>query len=559
MVFTLRRRFILFVTLPVALVLLGVGWVSFMYARSAILEQWSTSAMLRLGQTAHEIEMRLDEMREYMDQVVEMESLPHAESAQRFIEDKLSRRRGVVSVDVETVASQDADAGKTRTAGERPVVSSMDTTGKFLSIAKNFGGADGKPEKRIVVKVSLDSFMKLHGLLGSGPWKGSYACLVAEDGTYLAHSLPAMYGPAGLGESGNPLEKRVLKEMKRRDSGTIFGEGRPPEWVAGFYRVRGTDWFLVLFSPGSVVLEPILSFRTNYGIASLLTVLFIILLIRATARPVARSIAEIAGAAEEVEKGNYSVQVPEGGRDEIGQLKRRFNEMVRGLQQRELIERTFGRYVDRKIAQDLMTRPDALRLGGERHRVTIMICDLRGFTPLAEKLEPEAVIRILNRYLARIIAVIEAHRGIIVDFYGDSVLVFFDGMREDLGERAADAVKCALDMQRELNSLSMDNEREGLPPLSMGIGIHTGDVVVGNIGSETRAKYGIVGSAVNETDRIQAFADGGMIIVSEQTFGMLADRLVTGERREARLKGLDGARDLYPVIGIDGHRLGEEP
>jgi len=556
MVFSLRRRFILFVTLPVAIVLLGVGWVSYLYARSALLEQWSAAAILRLRQTAHEIEMRLDEMREHVHQVAEMDSVPGGEAAQRFLVEKLSRQVGVVSTNLETVRSPTGGAGTSPTA-ENGMVTSLDSTGSFLTIAEEFGGVDGKPTKRIAVTVALDSFMMLQGLLGSGPWEGSYACLVTQDGKYLAHSLPAMHGMKMLGETGSPLERQVLRDLKREKSGTILGEGHPPEWVAGFYRVGGTDWNLVLFSPGRAILDPILRFRTNYGIASLATVVLIILLIWATARPVALSVAEISQAAEQVEEGNYSVQVSEDRHDEIGQLKRRFNEMVRGLQQRDLIERTFGRYVDRAIAQELLTRPDALRLGGEKHRVTIMICDLRGFTPLAEKLDPEAVIRILNRYLARMISVIELHRGIIVDFYGDSVLVFFDGVRGDVQERAADAARCAIHMQRELKSLSEDNEREGLPALHMGIGIHTGDVVVGNIGSETRAKYGIVGSAVNETDRIQGFAEGGAIIISEQTFGILGSRVVTGKPIQASLKGLDGERGLYPVIEIDGQGLRE--
>jgi len=554
MVFSLRRRFILFITLPVALVLLGVGWISFMYARSALLEQWSASVLLKLEKTAHQVHMSLDEKRELVDLIAELARVPNSETAQRFFVQKLSLQPGVASVTIENVSSEGTEPKDAPITGGHTNFS-LDSARRFLTLARDFGGSEGHPMRRVVVMVSLDSFMK--GLLDSGPWEGSYACLVDKDGNYLAHSLPAMYGPVALGDSGNPLERQVLAEIKRKESGTILGKGHPPEWVAGFYRVAHTDWYLVLFSPGRVVLEPILAFRLNYLIASLATVIFIVFLIRATARPVALSIAEISGAAEEVERGNYSVQVPEDRRDEIGQLKRRFNKMVRGLQQRDLIERTFGRYVDRAIAQELLTRPDALRLGGEKHRVTIMICDLRGFTPLAEKLDPEAVIRILNRYLARMISIIEQHRGIIVDFYGDSVLVFFDGVRGDVQERAADAVRCAIHMQRELKSLSEDNEREGLPALHMGIGIHTGDVVVGNIGSETRAKYGIVGSAVNETDRIQGFADGGAIIISEQTFGILGSRVVTGKPIQASLKGLDGERGLHPVIEIDGQGLRE--
>jgi adenylate cyclase len=242
--------------------------------------------------------------------------------------------------------------------------------------------------------------------------------------------------------------------------------------------------------------------------------------------------------------------VPEDRSDEIGELKRRFNQMIAGLKHRELIERTFGRYVDKAIAKELMNSPAAHKLGGHKQIVTVLMADLRGFTGTAEKLPSEEVIKLLNRYLGSMIAVIERHRGIIVDFYGDSVLVFFNGFQASVSERAYDAVKCGLEMHRELEQVSLENEKEGLPRLEMGVGVHTGEVVVGNIGSETRAKYGIVGSAVNETDRIQAEAQGGVTMISEQTYALVANRITVGAKCQACLKGLEGERDLYQVESL---------
>jgi class 3 adenylate cyclase len=277
----------------------------------------------------------------------------------------------------------------------------------------------------------------------------------------------------------------------------------------------------------------------------------IALLIRASTRPVARSIGEISEAAEKVEAGDYAAEVPEDRSDEIGQLKRRFNQMVEGLKQREIIEHTFGRYVDRGIARELMSKPEALRLGGEKHVVTILMSDLRGFTPIAEKLKPEDVIKVVNRHFSRMIAVVEKHRGIIVDFYGDGMLAFFNALSADISSRAADAVGAALEMQREVKAVSKENEEEGLPALSMGVGIHTGEVVVGNIGSESRASYGIVGSAVNETQRIQSSAEGGVVVISDQTYRQIADRIVVSRTFQAQLKGLEGERNLYEVESIE--------
>jgi class 3 adenylate cyclase len=141
-----------------------------------------------------------------------------------------------------------------------------------------------------------------------------------------------------------------------------------------------------------------------------------------------------------------------------------------------------------------------------------------------------------------------------VDFYGDSVLVFFNGLDTRLSERASEAVRCAVEMQRQLSVVSQENQQEGLPSLQMGVGIHTGEVIVGNIGSESRVKYGIVGSAVNETDRIQSTAGGGAIMISEQTYSLVADSVDVGPKCQACLKGLDGVRDLYEVRAVDGER-----
>ena len=113
-------------------------------------------------------------------------------------------------------------------------------------------------------------------------------------------------------------------------------------------------------------------------------------------------------------------------RDEIGQLTLSFNDMIAGLKERDFISNTFGRYVDQDIARELLSRPEASRMGGVKREVVILFADIRGFTPLAETLSPEATLQLVNRHFARMIEVIQTHRGIIVDFLGDAILAFFD-------------------------------------------------------------------------------------------------------------------------------------
>ncbi len=602
MFFTLQRRFLILLLLPVTIVLLVAGVGSFFYARSYLLDQWTTAALLRLEKSAHQIEMRLERKREFMRLIAASEMMPERIAIQAYLARQLCAQPGVKSVEIVDFRPEKAGAGlegnglsphlpssvpkigrmvmrmgphmaadgqwpmhgmdnpghmhNTRLIPDHPVSVTLDESRNYLSLVADFGGSNDAPAKRLLVTVEFNSFMK--GILEAGESEHSYACLIRSDGTYLAHTMPLMSYATKMGESGDPLKKRVLAEIGKNRSGSLSWKGHPPHWVAGFHEVPTTDWYLVLFSRGEAVLAPIVRFRSHYMLAGMASLIFIGLLIRWNTRPVARSIARISEALAEVEKGDYSIKAPQNRSDELGQLARGFNRMAEGLRQRELIEETFGRYVDKAIAEELMSRPDALNLGGEKHTVTIMMSDLRGFTQASEKLSPETIIKLLNRHFAAMIEIIERHRGIIVDFFGDSVLAFFDGLDKDRGMRAAHAITCAVEMHKAHHRFTLDNIREELPALAMGIGIHTGEVIVGNIGSEKRAKYGIVGSAVNETDRIQSFAEGGAIIVSEQTYELVADRLVVVPKGQVSLKGLDAPRDLYEVKSIGGQtHLGE--
>ena len=258
------------------------------------------------------------------------------------------------------------------------------------------------------------------------------------------------------------------------------------------------------------------------------------------------SIRVISNAAERVADGTYGDPLPVKTQDEIGHLIESFNIMVKGLKERDFISNTFGRYVDQEIARELMSRPEATRLGGEKRAVAILMSDLRDFTPLSETLSPDVTISMLNRYFSRMIDTIQKHRGIIVDFFGDALLIFFDPMEGSVKSSIHKAILCALEMQRNMEIFNAENRSEGLPELKMGIGVNAGEVVVGNIGSEARAKYGIVGSSVNVTQRIQSHAKGGEVVVSESVHKAM-DNLVIKKAFNARLKGIEEPVSLYVV------------
>ena len=164
----------------------------------------------------------------------------------------------------------------------------------------------------------------------------------------------------------------------------------------------------------------------------------------------------------------------------------------------------------------LLASPEKLQLGGEKRQVTILMSDLRGFTSVAERLAPEQVVTIINRYLGTMVDVILQYQGTINEFIGDAILVLF-GAPICLEDHAQRAVACAMAMQLAMASVNAQNRDEGLPEVEMGIGMHTGEVVVGNIGSHKRTKYGVVGSPVNLTSRIESYTIGGQVLISETT------------------------------------------
>lgn len=218
----------------------------------------------------------------------------------------------------------------------------------------------------------------------------------------------------------------------------------------------------------------------------------------------------------------------------------------------QLIRQVFGRYLSNEIVMNLLENPEGLKLGGDRRKITILTSDLRGFTALAERLQPEDVIHILNLYLGQMSEVINQYQGTIDEFMGDGILVLF-GAPTARSDDALRAVACACAMQLAMGAVNAQLQSRGLSPLAMGIGIHTGDVVVGNIGSEQRTKYGIVGSPVNLTYRIESYTQGGQILISEDTLQEAGSSVKITRQKQVQPKGIQQPIVVYEVYGVSGY------
>jgi len=211
---------------------------------------------------------------------------------------------------------------------------------------------------------------------------------------------------------------------------------------------------------------------------------------------------------------------------------------------------TFGRYVSPQILEHILAHPESVQLGGERRDLTVLFSDIRGFTTISEASEPEAVVDMLNEYLTRMVEILLEHGGTLDKFIGDAVMGFWNAPATD-PDHPRHAVECAIAMIEETARIRSKWEANGKPALRIGIGINTGDAVVGNIGAEKVFGYTVIGDAVNLASRLEGKNKdyGTEIIVSEFTKSRIDDGFEMVYLDEVKVKGKERAVRIYEVKG----------
>ena len=235
------------------------------------------------------------------------------------------------------------------------------------------------------------------------------------------------------------------------------------------------------------------------------------------------------------------------------ELERRVDErtaeLLKSYQEGAFCRETFGAYLSDEIASEILASPEGVKLGGEIREMTVLVSDLRGFTSTTESMEPPQIVKIINRYLEKMIDIIMRHEGTINAFTGDGILVFFGAPRLTK-DHALRASACALEMQEAMKEFNEENLRLGLPQIEMGIGISCGPLVVGNIGSERRKEYGAVGSAINTAFRLEEKARPAEILATQAVKDRVGEKVQTGASWKDNLKGI-GNTVIYRMTGIN--------
>jgi class 3 adenylate cyclase/HAMP domain-containing protein len=268
---------------------------------------------------------------------------------------------------------------------------------------------------------------------------------------------------------------------------------------------------------------------------------------------ISRPISRLRDGVQQMGEGDLAVAVPVRGVREVAELATSFNHLGEQLTdyiaKRDFIRDTFGRYVTQEVVNRLLASKEALEMGGEAREVSLIMSDLRGFTAIIRDMDPEPVITFLNRYLSKMIEILLDNQAVIDEILGDGILAFF-GAPDPLDDHPVRAVACALQMQAAMDEINTANQADGLPILAMGIGVNTGTVVVGNIGSERRTKYSVVGSGVNFASRMEAVALAGQVLISEATYNRVKDLVEVRNVLQVEMKGMPGRATLYDVQGI---------
>jgi adenylate cyclase len=294
-------------------------------------------------------------------------------------------------------------------------------------------------------------------------------------------------------------------------------------------------------------LAPVHSLRTVFTLA--LVVLFAVCLLVASqvSLSIRRPLAGLVRFVARVRGGDLTSRTQIAGRDEIGELAGALDEMVQGLQERDRIKEVFGRYVTTQISEEVLK--GEVSLGGQRRRVTILLSDIRNFTTMSERMAPEEVVSFLNDYFSEMVDAVFEHGGVLDKFIGDGMLAVF-GSLDEATDHARRAVRAALRMKVLLAKLNGERAAAGRPPISIGIGIHTDDVIVGNIGSRRRLEYTVIGDGVNTCSRVEALNKefGTTILITETTQAEAGDEFECRLMPETALRGKTKALRVYEVV-----------
>jgi adenylate cyclase len=253
-------------------------------------------------------------------------------------------------------------------------------------------------------------------------------------------------------------------------------------------------------------------------------------------------------ATRSVAKGRLDVHVTPISKDEVGELSQAFNEMTKGLEERDRVKNAFTKFHSKEIAEKILS--GQIRLGGERREAVIFFSDVRGFVSMTDHMPPEAIVEMLNEYMTRMVTIIQKHGGVVDKYVGDAIMALW-GVPVSSPDDTENALKACLEMRMELAALNQLRLSRGESPIRIGMGLHRGEVIAGNIGSESKMEYTVIGDAVNLASRIESMTKdfGRDLLISHSVYENAKLQFLMESCGSVPVKGKKEPIQLYRVDG----------
>jgi len=381
------------------------------------------------------------------------------------------------------------------------------------------------------IKDGMEQAMKQFSDIRSGIWvNGELFSETIEEAT-----LPALKEKVG-----------AAIDEGSADSGVVpMSLGGVPQRV--FFQQMNDSEFLpayqvALYSlEGALADQKVLQARVvAFGAAVLLGALAISMLI---SHGFSGPIQALVQGTRSIQDGDFDVRLPVKRRDEIGELTASFNEMAEGLAQKEKYQAVLDMVADKDVAEELMS--GSVTLGGELRDISVLFCDIRGFTAMTQDMSPTDVIHLMNDHFTVLTRIVYEHDGVVDKFVGDLIMGVF-GAPRSYGNDAYNAARCCLRMIEERTKLNETAEQ----PIHMGIGLASGEAVAGCMGSEDRLNYTVMGARVNLSSRLCSVAGVDETVIDQATYEKLKDHVEVEPMPELRVKGFDAPVRAYKLLGI---------
>ena len=289
----------------------------------------------------------------------------------------------------------------------------------------------------------------------------------------------------------------------------------------------------------------LLSGLLSLAVSCALAILFSSILSRRVSRP----LTSLCGTLGKIGEGDLNTVADVSSRDEFGDVARAVNEMTHGLRQRELLKGTVARYLSSQMAEKILSSGRMPDLTGERRKITVIFCDIRGFTHMAEQMQPEEVVAILNEYFAAMVDAIYRCDGLLDKFLGDGLMALFGAFDESPEHQEQSTIEAALLMKKVLVKVQSKIPHKHDVQLRIGIGIHTDPAVVGNVGSTQRMEFTAIGDTVNVASGLEEATKqlGEAIVVSRDTWQAGKEKFKFRELAPMHIKGRDAPVDLFAL------------